>query len=95
MQETVSVRMESELKRKLEELSRQKMEKKSDVIREALMEFIKKEVEMNEIKKVVSRKFAEGSISFEQMVEILGYREARKVAYFVEIAKKSFEEGLA
>lgn len=94
MQEVVTVRMEPKLKGKLEEMSRQRLEKKSDIIREALMEYIKKEMEMNEIRKMVSQKFAEGSVSFEQMVEILGYKEARKIAYFVEIAKKSFEEGL-
>ena len=90
----LTVRIEAELEKKLEELAREKIERKSDIIREALEEFIKKETEMKEIKRIMAKKFAEGKISFEELIKILGYQEARKTAFYIDIAKKSFEEGL-
>jgi predicted transcriptional regulator len=92
--ELLTVRIDPELKGKIETLERIKLETKSNIVREALIRYIQHETEMKEVKENVSKKFASGKISFEQMVQILGYEEARKVAFFVEIAKKSFEEGL-
>ncbi|MBD3155155.1 MAG: hypothetical protein GF368_00685 [Candidatus Aenigmarchaeota archaeon] len=92
--ELLTVRIDPELKDKIETLERTKLETKSNIIREALIRYIQHETEIKEIKESLSKKFASGKISFEQMVQILGYEEARKVAFFVEVAKKSFEEGL-
>ena len=90
----LTVRIEPELKRRLEYLAREKIEGKSDIIREALIEFVRKETEMKEIKGIMAEKFTLGKISFEELIKIVGYREARKIAFYAEIAKKSFEEGL-
>ncbi len=92
--ELLTVRIDPELKGKIETLERIKLETKSNIVREALIRYIQHETEMKEVKENVSKKFASGKISFEQMVQILGYEEARKIAFFVEVAKKSFEEGL-
>lgn len=93
-EELLTVRIEPELKEKIETLEREKIETKSKIIREALIEYIQKETEMKEIKKIIAKKFTLNLISFDEVVRILGYEEARKVAFFVEISKKSFEEGL-
>jgi len=92
--ELLTVRIDPELKGKIEALERIKLETKSNIVREALIRYIQHETEIKEVKENISKKFASEKISFEQMVQILGYEEARKVAFFVEIAKKSFEEGL-
>jgi len=93
-EELLTVRIGPELKERIELLERKKMETKSNIVREALIRYIQDETGMDDIRENISKKFASGSISFEQMVKILGYEEARKVAFFVEAAKKSFEEGL-
>ncbi len=93
-EELLTVRVEPKIKEKLKLLEKEKMETRSNIIREALIRYIEKEMEMKEIRKIVAEKFASGSISFEETVKILGYEEARKIAFFVEVAKKSFEEGL-
>ncbi len=49
---------------------------------------------MVNIKKIAVRKFSQGLLSFDEIVKIVGYEEARKIAFFVKVAKKSFEEGL-
>lgn|SRR3989338_2213523 len=92
--ELLTVRVEPKIKEKLEALERSKIETRSNIIREALIKYIEKETEMEEIKRTIAEKFASGLISFEETVRILGYEEARKVAFFTEMAKRSFEEGL-
>lgn len=95
MQEkTITVRIEPEWKEKIEKLAAERIETKSNLIREALIEFVRRETEMKEIKKTIARKFALDKISFEELVEIVGYKEARKIAFYVQTAKKSFVEGL-
>lgn len=94
MQKVITVRLEDGPREKIAEIARQKLESRSDIIREALMEYIRKETEMREIKKIVAKKFAEGKVSFEELVKVLGYEEAKRVAFFVDIAEKSFREGL-
>jgi len=90
----LTVRIEPELEEKLEALEREKIETRSNIIRGAIIAYIQKETEMKEIKRVVAEKFARNLISFDELVRIMGYEEARKIAFFVETAKKSFEEGL-
>lgn len=90
----LTVRIEPEWEEKIKALEREKMETRSNIIREALIAYIQKETEMKEIKKVIAEKFAKDLLSFEEVVRVVGYGEARKIAFFVETAKKSFEEGL-
>lgn len=93
-EETLTVRVDLELKKKLEALEKEKMQTKSDIVRQAIIKYIEREKELNEMKKIIAQKFAGKDISFEEAVRILGYEEARKIAFYVEIAKKSFEEGI-
>lgn len=90
----LTVRIDPELEEKIEVLEREKLETRSNIVREALMAYIQKETEMKDIKKIIAKKFSQNLISFEEIVRLLGYDEARKIAFFVENAKKSFEEGL-
>ncbi len=92
--ELLTVRVEPKIKEKLKALEKSKIETRSNIIREALIKYIEKETEMEEIKKSIAERFAAGLISFEEIVRILGYEEARKVAFFTEMVKESFEEGL-
>lgn len=92
MQEkTITVRIEAEWKKRMDDLAKSRFEKRSDVIREAIIQYIKKHSELREIKKLAAKRFTEGKLSFDQLVELLGYEEAKKVAFFVEKAKKAFK----
>ncbi|KXB08260.1 hypothetical protein AKJ58_00495 [candidate division MSBL1 archaeon SCGC-AAA385D11] len=92
--ETITVRIEPKWKKKIEKLAAEKRETKSDVIREALVEYTQREEERKEIERVVAKKFASEKISFEELTRIVGYDKARKIAFYVQVAKRSFEEGL-
>ncbi len=93
-EKTLTVRIEPEWKEKIEKMAAERIETKSSLIREALIDFIRRETELKEIKKIVAKKFAMNKISFEELIEIVGYKEARKIAFYVQTAKRSFVEGL-
>ncbi len=90
----VTVRFEGDARKQITTYARQKLETKSNVIRRATLEFIKRENERNEIKEVISQKFGEGKISFDEMVRILGYDDAKEVAFFIDVLEKSLQEGI-
>ncbi|MEK6970235.1 MAG: hypothetical protein AABW68_00910 [archaeon] len=90
----VTVRFEGDARKQIAAYARQKMETKSTVIRKATLDFIKRENERNEIKEVVSKKFVEGKISFDEMVRVLGYDDAKEVAFFIDVLEKSLHEGI-
>ena len=93
-EELLTVRIGPDLREKIRNLEREKLETTSSIVREALLEYVQKEAGLEEIKKIIAEKFAAGKISFEETVRLLGYEEARKIAFFVETAKKSLKEGL-
>jgi hypothetical protein len=47
-----------------------------------------------EIRKLAAKSFTLGKLSFDELVDFLGYEDAMKVAYYKNIAEVSFEQGL-
>ncbi|MFH1256386.1 MAG: DUF6290 family protein [Candidatus Diapherotrites archaeon] len=92
--EVVTVRLDEKTRKQISEFSQSKLESQSDIIRKAILQYVQKETELDEIKKFVAKKFAEGKISFDELVRIIGFDEAKKVAFFVDTAEKSFQEGI-
>ncbi len=92
--DVITLRLEDKEKQKVLDLAKKKRESKSDIMRKALLEYIEKETELDEIKGIVATKFAQGKVSFDELVRIIGFDEAKKVAFFVDIAEKSFQEGI-
>ncbi len=90
----ITLRLEGKDKQKVWDLAKKKRETKSNLMRKALLSYIEKETELDEIKEIVAVKFVEGKISFDELVRILGFDEAKKVAFFADIAEKSFQEGI-
>lgn len=90
----LTVRLDDELAETIEQLARDKHAAKSEVVREALRAYVERERGMTEVRRVVAAKFAEGALGFDDMVRILGYDQAKMVAYYVEVAEESFDEGL-
>lgn len=50
---------------------------------------------MNEIQKLIAKCYIEGKLSFDELADILGYEEAKKIACYKNIAEASFANGLA
>ncbi|GEM_PF-2986645 len=92
--DTLTVRIDHDWKKKLEELASKENETKSDLIRKVLIDYIRKEEEKEEIKRVIAKEYAKGKISFEELIRIIGYEDARKIAFFVHTVEESFEKGL-
>lgn len=92
--ETITVRVEQLLDENLSKIAKEKAKPKSEIIRRAIEDFINKEKGIEEIKRFIAQKFAEEKISFDDMVGLLGYKEAKKIAFYYEMAKESFELGL-
>ncbi len=90
----IHVRVGLETEKKLDVLSRTERQVRSAVIRQAIDEYYARHESLNELKKMVAEKFARGHILFDDLVRVLGYEEAKKVAYFVSVSKESFTKGL-
>ena len=90
----VTVRLDSNTRKEIARFSKDRLEPRSKIIRRAVVEFVQKESGLNELKQIVAKKFAEGKLSFDELVRVLGFEEAKKVAYFVDIAEKSLQEGI-
>ncbi|MFP4050819.1 MAG: ribbon-helix-helix protein, CopG family [Thermoplasmata archaeon] len=93
--DTLNVRIDQHWKKKLEEFASKENKTKSDIVRKALIDYIKSKEKKEEVKKIVSKEYAEGKISFDELIKMLGYEEAKKVAFYVHTAKRSLKEGLS
>lgn len=49
---------------------------------------------MNEIQKLAARRYTDGKLSFDELVDMLGYEDAKKITYYKDIAEFSFVKGL-
>lgn len=95
MSEILTFREDEETIKKLDELARQKMRSRSEIVREAVRDYVTRKLELVEIQKLAAKRYTEGKLSFDELVDILGYEEAKKIAYYKDIAETSFEQGLA
>lgn len=91
---TLTTRIEEELDKELEKLAKESMERKSALVRKALIDFVEEREEEEKVKDLLSEKYVKDEISFEELVRVLGYEEAKKLAFFKDIAKRSLAEGL-
>ncbi len=49
---------------------------------------------ISNIHKLAVKRFTEGKLSFDELVDILGYEDAKKVAYYKNLTEVSFTQGL-
>ncbi len=94
MTEILTFREDEDMIEKLDELARQKMRSRSEIVRGAVRDYVTRKLELIEIHKLAARRYTEGKLSFDELVDILGYEDAKKVAYYKDIAEASFEQGL-
>ncbi len=94
MGEMLTFREDEDVIKKLDELARQKMRSRSEIVRGAVRDYVTRKLELIEIQKLAAKRYTEGKLSFDELVDILGYEDAKKVAYYKDIAEASFAQGL-
>ena len=95
MSEILTFREDEETIKKLDELARQKMRSRSEIVRMAVRDYVTRKLELIEIQKLAAKRYAEGKLSLDELVDILGFEEAKKVAHYRDIAEASFAQGLS
>ena len=78
-----------------EELARQKMRSRSEIVRVAVRDYVNRKLELIEIQKLAAKRYAEGKLSMDELVDILGFNEAKKVAHYKDLAESSFAQGMS
>ena len=61
-------------------------------IKETIIKALRSEKARDKIMKIVSEEYMEGKIEFEDIVELIGIENAKKIRAVVEGAKRSIEE---
>ena len=91
----LTFREDKDMIKKLDELARWKMKPRSEIVRKAVRDYVTRKLELVEIQKLAAKRYTEGKLSFDELVDILGYEEAKKIAYYRDIAEVSFAQGLS
>lgn len=95
MSEMLSFREDDEMIKKIDELASQKMRSRSEIVRIAVKDYVNRKLELIEIQKLAAKRYSEGKLSLDELVDILGFAEAKKVAHYKEIAEASFAQGMS
>jgi predicted transcriptional regulator len=95
MTQILTFREDEDIIEKLDELARRKMRSRSEIVRSAVRDYVTHKLELIEIQKLAAKRYTEGKLSFDELVNILGYEEAKKVAYYKDITEESFAQGLS
>jgi len=88
--EQVSLRVDTRLLRKLDEIAHKKYKRRSDVFRDALVDYVEHEEEISELKQMATEQFLEGDISINELSKIVGMDLAQQF----DIAKDTLEESI-
>ncbi|MDP3104639.1 MAG: ribbon-helix-helix protein, CopG family [Candidatus Methanoperedens sp.] len=95
MSEMLTFREDDETIKKIDELARQKMRSRSEIVRLAVRDYVNRKLELIEIQKLAAKRYAEGKLSLDELVDILGFNEAKKVAHYKDLAESSFAQGMS
>ncbi|MBU4075724.1 MAG: ribbon-helix-helix domain-containing protein [Euryarchaeota archaeon] len=95
MSEMLTFREDDETIKKIDELARQKMRSRSEIVRLAVRDYVNRKLELIEIQKLAAKRYTEGKLSLDELVDILGFNEAKKVAHYKDLAESSFAQGMS
>lgn len=91
----LTFREDDETIKKIDELARQKMRSRSEIVRLAVRDYVNRKLELIEIQKLAAKRYTEGKLSLDELVDILGFNEAKKVAHYKDLAESSFAQGMS
>ena len=86
----ISIRMDSRLLEEIDRIANEKYKNRSDIIRDALVEYVEGELEEEEIKEKVTKKFLEGELEYRDFAKVVGIEKAKEI----ETAKEVLEESI-
>ena len=92
MEKIVEIGLRESLLRDLDSIAIHFGVTKERWIKETIIKALRSEKARDKIMKVVSEEYMEGKIEFEDMVELIGVENAKKIGAVVEGAKRSIEE---
>jgi len=92
MEKIVEIGLKENLLRDLDSIAIRYGITKERWIKETIIKALRSEKARDKIMKIVSGEYMEGKIEFEDMVELIGVENARKIRAVVEGAKRSVEE---
>jgi len=89
--EQVSIRVDSRLLHELDQIAHKKYKRRSDIIRDALVDYVERNVEAREVKEIITDQFLEGKIDFDDFSRVVGIDTAEQI----KIAKETLEESIS
>jgi len=92
MEKIVEIGLRESLLRDLDSIAIHFGVTKERWIKETIIKALRSEKARDKIMKVVSEEYMDRKIEFEDMVELIGIENAKKIRAVVEGAKRSFEE---
>jgi len=92
MAEIVEIELMGTLLRDLDSIAIRYGITKERWIKETIIKALRSEKARDKIMKIVSEEYMDGKIEFEDMVELIGVENAKKIGAVVEGAKRSIEE---
>lgn len=87
----VSLRLDSRLLSQLDIIAKGEFKRRSDVIRDALIEYVKEQLEIQEIKELATKQFMDGNLDFDDFARIVGFRTATQIKTAKEVLGESIE----
>ena len=92
MEKIVEIGLMEGLLRDLDNIAMRYGVTKERGIKETIIKALRSEKARDKIMKIVSEEYMEGKIEFEDMVELIGIENAKRIRAVVEGAKRSIEE---
>ena len=89
--EQVSIRVDPRLIKELDKIAHNKFKRRSDIIRDALVEYVEHNHLLTDTKELVTKQYLEGKISFKDYSHIVGVDLAEEM----KVAKETLEESIA
>ena len=87
----ICMRLDSSLLAQLDTLAKEDFKRRSDIIRDALIDYVKEQIEIKQIKELATKKFLDGELEFDELARIVGYRTAFRIRTANEVLKESIE----
>lgn len=89
--EQISMRVDSRLLNELDQIAKSEFKRRSDVVRDALVAHVKHEIEIRQIKEMVTKQFLEGKLCFDDFARIVSFDIAQQIKVGNETLKESIE----
>ncbi len=89
--EQISMRVDSRLLKELDQIAKAEFKRRSDVVRDALVAYVKQEIEIRQIKEMVTKQFLEEELGFDDFARIVGFDIAQQIKIGKETLKESIK----